>query len=753
MDFAIGNSGVRHILLGRAHILDHIEDAGCLVDASRDRFRRRLGKARQVQAGDSGNFCLDGASVLFINSEDVVLETGLQARVFRRRRGLAGQVGTDRKKVHQRRIEADDDQAGKLKDDEGNYALVHLDGLDGLARDAAKIEQRETEWRGQETGLDIEADHDAEPYRRDIGRRVRQKDRRDDRNNHDRDLDKVEEETKQEDHRHDNDELGPEAARQSGQEVLYHLFAAKAAEGCCQHGRAKQDDEDKRGRLGCFLHNAHERVVDLVCAPQAPDHGYHEYRHGDDCHDNADAVVDGLDAADVQIVVLQQHINHSHRYNAQDRRIEGTLAALVQAIGRHDGGSDCADGAGLVYGGNAGNDRAENDKNQRQRRDQREKHLHDEIPLQQLAFIVHGRRCVRTQDGRNQDIGHIKQYKDDARDERSEEHVAGAGRDHTEVRRHREVAGRFLVEGLARCLRLVCSVRQLVGKDNQDDGRRNDLAERSRGANRSGGQRLRIVVAQHGGQRNKSHRDHCCPDDAGRRRQQRADEYDGDAETARHRAEELCHGDEQIFGDLRPLQHDPHENEQRNGNERIPFNFPVNAAEVGDAGRQPFDRTVLNEIGAAVTGKELTGNAGDDDGDDCGTGKRKRHRIARAKGIHHQQEEHGKEKKFHDGQPSTPVSWTGSSSTFSSISASALNNVAVNWNSIDNAKTIRNAAIRYFTYIPKPLIEVSKLNIGLLIRLVFSHMPRNRISQHNGSPKATVPVTFNIDRVRLVKLA
>ena len=38
------------------------------------------------------------------------------------------------------------------------------------------------------------------------------------------------------------------------------------------------------------------------------------------------------------------------------------------------------------------------------------------------------------------------------------------------------------------------------------------------------------------------------------------------------------------------------------------------------------------------------------------------------------------------------MSWAGSSSTFSSISASASNNVAVNWNSIDSAKTIRNAA-------------------------------------------------------------
>ena len=381
MDFTIGNRRVGHGLLGCTHILDHVEDASRLLDTSRDRLRYRLGKGGQVEIGGGGNLCLNGAAVLLIYGEEMVLETGLQARVFRRRRGLAGQVGTDRKKVHQRRIEADDDQAGKLKDDEGNYALVHLDCLDCLARDTAKIEQCETEGRCQEAGLDIEANHHPEPYCRDVCRRVRQQDRCHDRNDNHGDLDKVEEEAEKEDHRHDHNELRPETTRQTGQEVLYDLFAAEPAEGRRQHGGAKKDDEDERGRLGRFLHDAFECVVDLVGAPQAPDHGYHEYRHSDDRHGDAGAVVDRLDAPDVQVVILQEQIDHRDRYNAQDRRVEGALAALVQAIGRHDGGADSADRAGLVDRGDTGDDRAENDEDQRQGRDQRQQHFQDEIPF------------------------------------------------------------------------------------------------------------------------------------------------------------------------------------------------------------------------------------------------------------------------------------------------------------------------------------------------------------------------------------
>ena len=54
---------------------------------------------------------------------------------------------------------------------------------------------------------------------------------------------------------------------------------------------------------------------------------------------------------------------------------------------------------------------------------------------------------------------------------------------------------------------------------------------------------------------------------------------DRDAQTARNRPEQLRHGQQQILGDLRPLQHDAHEHEQRNRDQRVAFDFPVDAAE------------------------------------------------------------------------------------------------------------------------------------------------------------------------------
>jgi hypothetical protein len=77
----------------------------------------------------------------------------------------------------------------------------------------------------------------------------------------------------------------------------------------------------------------------------------------------------------------------------------------------------------------------------------------------------------------------------------------------------------------------------------------------------------------------------------------------------------------------------------------------------------------------------------------------------------------------------------------------------VNWKIILRAKIIKKAAIKYLTYIPKPLIEVSKFNIGLLMRLDFPHIPRAKISQHNGRPKKTIPIVFKIDFVFLWKPA
>ena len=50
---------------------------------------------------------------------------------------------------------------------------------------------------------------------------------------------------------------------------------------------------------------------------------------------------------------------------------------------------------------------------------------------------------------------------------------------------------------------------------------------------------------------------------------QRAHQHHRNAQTPRHRAEKLRHRNQQILGNLRPLQHDAHEDEQRDGDQRI----------------------------------------------------------------------------------------------------------------------------------------------------------------------------------------
>ena len=63
----------------------------------------------------------------------------------------------------------------------------------------------------------------------------------------------------------------------------------------------------------------------------------------------------------------------------------------------------------------------------------------------------------------------------------------------------------------------------------------------------------------------------------------------------------------------------------------------------------------------------------------------------------------------------------------------------MNCAAIDRAKTTRRPAIRYFTYIPNPLCEISKLSSGLARLLPFVHSPMVRMIQHSGTPRSMEP--------------
>ena len=87
---------------------------------------------------------------------------------------------------------------------------------------------------------------------------------------------------------------------------------------------------------------------------------------------------------------------------------------------------------------------------------------------------------------------------------------------------------------------------------------------------------------------------------------ERADEDHRDPETAGDRAEELRHGHQEVFGDARALQHDAHEDEERNRDQRC-HALPPNrfAAKVGDTCVQPLYGTALMEVGVRVPGEEV----------------------------------------------------------------------------------------------------------------------------------------------------
>ena len=55
---------------------------------------------------------------------------------------------------------------------------------------------------------------------------------------------------------------------------------------------------------------------------------------------------------------------------------------------------------------------------------------------------------------------------------------------------------------------------------------------------------------------------------------------------------------------------------------------------------------------------------------------------------------------------------------------------------------MRSPAIRYFTYIPNPLWEISKFSSGFARVLPLVHSPMVRMIQHSGTPRSMEPRAF-----------
>ena len=106
-----------------------------------------------------------------------------------------------------------------------------------------------------------------------------------------------------------------------------------------------------------------------------------------------------------------------------------------------------------------------------------------------------------------------------------------------------------------------------------------------------------------------------------------------------------CH--QQIFGDLGTLQHDSHEHEKRDRDKRVPFDFPVDAAEISNAGTKPLHRIALVEIGGRIAFNQRAGEGGKPDRQNGGSRQGERHRVAGGQRPGHHQHENGYKEKFH----------------------------------------------------------------------------------------------------------
>ena len=118
---------------------------------------------------------------------------------------------------------------------------------------------------------------------------------------------------------------------------------------------------------------------------------------------------------------------------------------------------------------------------------------------------------------------------------------------------------------------------ELVGHDDQHQRRRNDLRQRAGGGDDAGGDAPVVAVAQHDRQRDQSHRDDRCRDHAGGGGEQRADENHRIGKAAAHGAEQLPDGIEQVLGHAGSFEHQSHEGEERDREQRIVAHNAVDA--------------------------------------------------------------------------------------------------------------------------------------------------------------------------------
>ena len=117
-----------------------------------------------------------------------------------------------------------------------------------------------------------------------------------------------------------------------------------------------------------------------------------------------------------------------------------------------------------------------------------------------------------------------------------------------------------------------------VGEQDQDQARRDDLAQRAGGADDAAGQALVVATPQQRRQSEQAERYDRGADDAGGGAHEHADDDDADTEPATQVSGRMRDHVHQIFGELGFLQHHAHEDEQRHGDQRVVRHHAEDAA-------------------------------------------------------------------------------------------------------------------------------------------------------------------------------
>ncbi len=209
--------------------------------------------------------------------------------------------------------------------------------------------------------------------------------------------------------------------------------------------------------------------------------------------------------------------------------------------------ADRAHGSALGRRGKADEDGAEHQEDQHERRNESDDHADCELnAVDRAELLGQGRRGLRIEDRHEHHIAEIEAREHEAGNDGALVHVANR-------------------------------TAELVGHDDQDEARRNDLGERAGGGDHAGREPPIVAVAQHDRQRDQPHGDNRGGDDAGGRREQRADDDHCEGEAAAHRPEELSDRVEQLLRHSGALQNEAHEGEEGYGEQRVVAHHTENA--------------------------------------------------------------------------------------------------------------------------------------------------------------------------------